>query len=218
MEKFRVITFIILLIYNSFQAQNDKTFIPTKGEIVFKEITKITDKKLFDESIKISKEKYKTSMKNSLLKEEQNKGKEKQVEEMVNTSASMMDLFYIEDSTQIHQYNLEEINSPSFSNNIILKIFEDKKRKEMINGYSCFKVYYEFQENKDNADEDYIEYAGDVVFAREMWVTEEIKLLQHPLIYEKTILEKYYPLKIIETQSNINGFKRTFKLDKISLQ
>lgn len=76
---------------------NAQIYKPVKGEIVFRETSKITDKKLFDESLKTVKEKFKESLKNSLFKEEENKGKEKEIEEMCSMSADALKMIYTED-------------------------------------------------------------------------------------------------------------------------
>lgn len=51
-----------------------------------------------------------------------------------------------------------------------------------------------------------------------MWVTDKIKSLYHPIVFDKAILEKYYPLEILETQNDIRGFERRFRLEKIELK
>lgn len=207
---------LIFFISLGVAAQTSKPFTPTKGEIVFREVSKITDQKLLDESLKTSKEKLKKSLKMSLLKEEGDKEKEKEIEQMAEESANMMKQIFVEDSSQIHEYHFDKM--PGNSENVILKISENRKDKKNINGYECFKVVYQYTENKENADEDYLIYAGDIQYQREMWVTDKIKASYHPVVFEKSILEKYYPLYILETQSDIKGFERKFILEKINLQ
>lgn len=81
---------------------------------------------MFDESLKTVKEKFKESLKNSLFKEEENKGKEKEIEEMCSMSADALKMIYTEDSTEMYEYKFEN-NLQNFSKNTILKISEDKK-------------------------------------------------------------------------------------------
>lgn len=196
---------------------NAQIYKPAKGEIVFRETSIITNKKLFDKSLKTAKENFKESLIKSLLKEEENTGKEKEIEEMCNISADALKMIYTEDSTEIYVYKFED-NLQDFSKNFILKVSEDKKNKKIIKGYDCYKVKYEYKENNEHADEEYKIYSKNTIYQREMWVTEKIKSLYHPIVFDKIILEKYYPLEILETQSDIKGFERRFKLEKIELK
>ena len=93
-----------------------------------------------------------------------------------------------------------------------------KKSKKIINGYECYKVKYEYKENNEDANQDYKAYAVNIIYKREMWVTDKIKSLFHPIILGKSILEKYYPLEILETQNDIKGFERRFILNEITLE
>lgn len=213
MEKHKLII-IMILIGLGINAQIYKS---ARGEIVFRETSIITNKKLFDESLKKVRENFKESLIKSLLKEEENTGKEKEIEEMCNISADALKMIYTEDSTEIYVYKFED-NLQDFSKNIILKVSEDKKNKKIIKGYDCYKVIYEYKENNEHADEEYKIYAKNTIYQREMWVTEKIKSLYHPIVFDKIILEKYYPLEILETQSDIKGFERRFKLEKIELK
>ncbi|WP_294284761.1 hypothetical protein [uncultured Chryseobacterium sp.] len=117
----------------------------------------------------------------------------------------------------MYEYKFEN-NLQNFSKNTILKISEDKKNKKIIKGYDCYKVIYEYKENNENADDDYSKYAENTIYQQEMWVTDKIKSLYHPIVFDKAILEKYYPLEILETQNDIRGFERRFRLEKIELK
>ncbi|MCX8525017.1 hypothetical protein OF897_13945 [Chryseobacterium formosus] len=237
----QIITLIFLLLGLSIHAQSKKSFTPTKGEIIFKEISKITDRKVFDETLKVSKKNFKESLINSLLKEPENKGREKEIEQMAMMSSEMLESTgYKQDSSQIyhHQYTNSKIrnilsrdqnmnfvrrdeiigNQYEYSGNIILNVVVDKKNKKKIHGYDCYKVTYEYKENEKTEDENFMKYAGNMIYKREMWVTDKIKSLYHPIIYEKEILKKFYPLAILETQSDVKGFERKFVLQKITLE
>lgn len=256
--KNKIITTIILLLGLSIYAQSQKSFTPTKGEIVFKEISKITDRKAFDESLEISKQNFKKTLKNSLLKEASNVGKE-EIEQMVSQNAEMLEtLMFPQDSSQVYKYKFDnykiissnladeeflgrynvinlqkdlstthskadsttiygERNYP-YSRNILIKTIVDRKSRKLIGNYDCYKVIYEYKENNKERDEDYLDYLKNTIYKREMWVTDKIKSLYHPVIYEKEILQKYYPLDILETQNDIKGFERRFILEKITLK
>lgn len=257
--KDKVITIVILFLGLSIHAQSYKPLKPLKGEIVFREISQITDSKSFNETLTISKQKFKESLKKSLLKDEEYNGKEKEIEIIASQNAEMMGtMMFGQDSTQTytHQfYDFKIISTNSvneeildrydiinqnknisttfsksdsttayeekpytYSNNTILKIIENKRNQKKINGYDCYQVTYEYKEISQQEDTDYLEYAGDIIMKREMWVTDKIKSLYHPVIYDKEILEKYYPLDILETQSDVKGFKRRYILQKITLE
>ena len=239
--KNNILTTFILFLGLSINAQSKKSFVPTKGDIVFKEISKITDRKAFDETLKISKKSFKESLINSLLKEPENKGREKEIEQLVTLSSEMLETTsFRQDSLQTyhHEYNNSQIrniisrdqnmnfvrrddiidNKYEYSGNIIINVVADKKSKKRINGYDCYKVIYEYKSNDKTGDEDFMKFAGNMIYKREMWVTDKIKSLYHPVIYEKEILEKYYPLDILETQSDVKGFETRFVLQKITLQ
>ncbi|VXC11271.1 conserved hypothetical protein [Flavobacterium sp. 9AF] len=51
-----------------------------------------------------------------------------------------------------------------------------------------------------------------------MWVTTQIKCNYHPVINEKDILIKYYPLEIVESFEGLEGQITTYTLDKISIK
>ncbi len=97
-----------------------------------------------------------------------------------------------------------------YSNNHIIEIKENRNEKKVINGFNCFKVIYSFKETND----DFIGFTN----TREMWVTEKIKTLFHPVIMEKKILEKYYPLEIVEYSDSMKGLITTYKLDKVDIK
>lgn len=231
-------TLILLIISFSIHAQT-KPFTPTKGEIVFRETTKITDRKLFGESLKILKEELIKSLKES-VSEEDNDGREQEIEQMIEQSSDMMEsMLFPEKSSQTYHHKFDKSKIISFvsSNNkvlgdyeiidtnkatssilakkdsvtifgeksypysthVIIKITEDKKDRKTINGYDCYKVTYEYKESNNVEEEDFLNLINDIAHKREMWVTDKIKTLFHPVIFEKSILEKYYPLYILET-------------------
>ncbi len=253
----KIVFLFVLLIGLGSKAQTNKPFALTKGEIAFREVSKITDRMLLEETLKISKEKFKESLTKSLLKDVSNKINDKEIEEIVEQTAGMMDMMmFSEDSIKVFHQNfrgseilffktvkgnayagyeiidiktktiagLSAMNSQtkfnerpfSYSNNSILRISENKKLRKQIKGFDCFRVIYEYKEKSN--DEDYMIFAGNIIYKREMWVTDKIKSLFHPIIFEKSILEKYYPLDILETQSDIKGYEKKYVLEKFDLK
>lgn len=104
-----------------------------------------------------------------------------------------------------------------FSKNVILDFIEDKKSKKVINGYECFKVIYSFKESSTNSQDDYDLLMSLYKTTREMWVTNKIKSEFHPVVNDKMILDKYYPLEIIETTDMFKGMNIKYVLDKFDL-
>lgn len=103
-----------------------------------------------------------------------------------------------------------------------LKIKEFREGKKMLANISCFKIKCTYQiiiNHEEFRSVFETEYPDEVVNVEsEMWVTEKIKPMYHPAFKVKEILEKYYPLDILETQDDIKGFERRFVLQKITLQ
>ncbi|NJM79936.1 MAG: hypothetical protein HC854_10520 [Flavobacterium sp.] len=113
---------------------------------------------------------------------------------------------------------ISENKNYSYNKNEIVEIKEFKKEKRIIKGYTCFKVvvsYKEFQQN----DIDFNNFMHqNYIQKRELWVTTQIKCNYHPVINEKEILLKYYPLEIIESTENIEGFVTKYLIEKIDIK
>lgn len=104
---------------------------------------------------------------------------------------------------------------PFYINKKLKTLKEFKKEKRNIAGYKCFKIIYEYYEVSDEEeDEGYAKFAKDKFYTLEIWVTNEIKSSFHPIIKEKQILDKYYPLEIIETDSTLKGLVKKYSLQK----
>lgn len=100
--------------------------------------------------------------------------------------------------------------------NKIINLFEYKNETKSINGFTCFKVVYSFDEIL-TSDLDYF----DVLFTskkREMWVTDKIKCDYHPILNEKEIIGKYYPLEIIEIPLEIKGTFTLYKIETLNIK
>lgn len=97
--------------------------------------------------------------------------------------------------------------------NEIIKLTEYKNDIREINGFNCFKVIYSY--NEPNVELDFL--ANVTSNSRELWVTQEIKCNYHPVINEIEILEKYYPLEIIEYSDDIKGKRTTYKIESLTI-
>lgn len=96
-------------------------------------------------------------------------------------------------------------------------IKEFRTQQKNINGYNCFKVIYEYKTNFVG-DEELGSLLETNEFAKtELWVTEEIQSMFHPICRIREILTKYYPLEISETSPTLKGFLIVHKLKNITL-
>ena len=94
----------------------------------------------------------------------------------------------------------------------IIKLTEFKNETKTVNGFNCFKVVCSYKTKNKNFD-----FMLDSN-TRELWVTNEIETPYHPVVKKKELLEKYYPLEIIEYSDEIKGMKTIYTLKKITLQ
>lgn len=127
--------------------------------------------------------------------------------------------------TQSKKDSLKPVTSPeefAFSKNKDVTIQEFRNERKLINGYNCFKVIYKFKVDFSDVEEiDGVDILGilgvDQVNTTEFWVTEKIQSLFHPICRDKEILEKYYPLEIIQETSFFKGMTMSYTLKSISL-
>lgn len=115
---------------------------------------------------------------------------------------------FINDYTE-RVYNFSEIK--------ILDFKENKNETKNINGYNCYKVKYSFLETEIN-DEDLNMFMSNFPTKREMWVTDKIISKFHPIINENEILNKYYPLEIIEFSEMMKGVKTFYKIQELNIE
>lgn len=110
----------------------------------------------------------------------------------------------------------------NYSYDEIIKLEEFKNETKEINGFKCFKVLLEYKsgENADEGldDQDYISFVNSKKQTKELWVTENIQSVYHPVLKYKSILEKYYPLEISEFSEAMNGLKTMYVIDEFDLK
>ncbi|MGV3461303.1 MAG: hypothetical protein ACO1N9_12700 [Flavobacterium sp.] len=82
-----------------------------------------------------------------------------------------------------------------------MKIEEYLKDIKKIQGFDCFKISVIVKTHIDEDDLSSLEMTTKY----EMWVTDRIRCLYHPIVWFKEVLEKYYPLEIIETSDMLVG-------------
>lgn len=107
----------------------------------------------------------------------------------------------------------EEFYKYFYSKNKILSIKENRQKTKKIKGYNCFKVVYIFSE--PNTDDFSFMNANQTT--RELWVTEKIKSSFHPIVNEKAIITRYYPLEILEYSNMFKGIFTIHKIEKMDL-
>lgn len=99
-----------------------------------------------------------------------------------------------------------------YSSDVITDIKEFPEEIKIINGYKCFKVIYFLKEDRSAI----IDHSGHIDH-RELWVTDKIKCAYHPVISDKLILEKYYPLEINEYFNVLKGYVKKYELIKLEI-
>ncbi|WP_298116673.1 hypothetical protein [Flavobacterium sp.] len=108
--------------------------------------------------------------------------------------------------------HLKENNVFQFPVLKILEVREFKNETKLIEGYLCYKVDFKYKEIFD--DNDFDSFKNDLNQHKELWVTEKIRVPMHPIIQIPEILDKYYPLEIIEYSEEIKGMKTIYSLKK----
>lgn len=100
-------------------------------------------------------------------------------------------------------------------NDEIISLKEIRNETKLINGFRCFKIIFSYNESSTS---DFDMFSSSLTNTRELWVTDEIKCNYHPIINQSEILEKYYPLEIIEYSEEIKGIITNYKLVEFSLK
>lgn len=104
-----------------------------------------------------------------------------------------------------------------YSNNKIIEIKENKKETKKINGFDCFKVIYTFNEDGLDETDEFANFMKKYPQTREIWVTNKIKSPFHPIVREKEIIEKYYPLEIKQYSKEFKGIEEHYTITTFSL-
>ena len=238
MKKIFIITFLII---SKFIFSQNKAIVPTTGAIVFVKEENIFDKDLHLKSFKQMMPKMKAKMKEEIYFERLIDGKKtdtlvlnSEVEKVAQNFEMMLPYIIEEPSQKIkihHEFNRDtikmyysindKINNRIFINCISHEVKDenneyvefDKNEIKTINGFKCFKVIYSF-----NTQEKSFDFNNFSINNRELWVTEEIKCNYHPVINDIEILEKYYPLEIIEYSNDIKGVLTSYKIETLELK
>lgn len=104
-------------------------------------------------------------------------------------------------------------NSPyNYKTEENIKVQEFRDIVKNISGFECFKIIITVPENTDDSDEEFKNLFKDAETIYELYVTGKIKCKYHPYFQYKSILEKYYPLEIIERPNFIEGSEIRYNL------
>ncbi|WP_296151647.1 hypothetical protein [uncultured Flavobacterium sp.] len=238
------IKFAILLPITVFSQKN--TIVPKSGTIVFVSKNIVTDEKLYEESFNNFKAYIISAYAEGIIKVNSLTGSRYPYDS--GTLEIDFNVFYpLNDKTRTYKYFQEfngssiyhyktlnddmlnkiqiDINTGStddvfrdfeyYSHDLITDIKEFPKEIKTINGYKCFKVIYVLKKGVSPAFDDFT--TGHVDY-RELWVTDKIKCAYHPVISDKLILEKYYPLEINEYFNVLKGYVKKYELIKLEIE
>ena len=112
--------------------------------------------------------------------------------------------------------------------NIILEEYRDTTK--IIEGIECYKVslnytyltkeMYKAQLPQEDDDEFFFQLFGSMMQNKEinmeMWVTDKIKSIYHPILKVKEINEKYYPLEIEMKSSDSEGVLYLYTISELN--
>lgn len=234
---------IVILLPIAVFSQN-RTIVPKSGTIVFESKNIVTDEKIYDDSFKDFKVYITTALKEEMIKTDAIIGVT-YPSDMETLEITFNTFFPLNDKTRTYKYFQEYDNAivhhiktlnddivdelsinietgltddfledyDYYSRDTITEIKEFPQEIKIINGYKCFKVIYFLKEDRSSIFDrsGYIDY-------RELWVTDKIKCAYHPVISDKLILEKYYPLEINEYFNVLKGYVKKYELIKLEIQ
>ncbi|WP_296151641.1 hypothetical protein [uncultured Flavobacterium sp.] len=222
----------------------NRTIVPLLGTIVFNSKEIITNEKLYAISLKEFKKGMMEGIEEEVILERLTSGIKtdsvqlKEAMEMAEENLSI--LFEIKNNMQYrHELkdniinSIQSFNGEVLENNIIdtktgmkdnieyyslnkvVDLREFKNERKKINGYDCFKITYSYREESISGLNDFL---SGYINHRELWVTEKIKCAFHPVINDRLILEKYYPLEITEHSDAIKGCETKYSLVNINIK
>lgn len=234
----------ILLLISFITSAQTKAFTPTKGKIVFSEQTIMEDASTYSKSVKAlvsdagktaeregttvdtvqlsqiaaviekdhlsPKNKRHFDFKEGIIVSYQTFNGEKRGDyKLIDVKNATTSMLAKKDSTTIYLKD----RPYQYSENEVVSLKEFKNETRTIQGYKCYKVVATIKEKGSSS-----ELVNNSLTYKELWVADNIKCLYHPVIYEKTILKKYYPLEIKEYSDLLKGVVTLYVLDTITLR
>ena len=240
-KKMKLVHGILTLVFPVLLFSQNKIIIPKGGMIVFQSKEIITDKGLYVNSMKEFKKEMLSGIEEEVVLERLTSGIKTdsvQLKEIVGLMEENLSSFFeIKNNVQyrhefkgniinnshsfegeVYEENTIDIragmNMEYYSYNEIFDLREFKNETKKINGYDCFKVTYSY---KEESGLDFNDFLSGYINHRELWVTEKIKCVYHPVINDRQILEKYYPLDISERSDAIKGCEIKYSLVSIEI-
>jgi len=239
----RIIYSMILFLFSCALFSQNKTIVPQSGTIVFSSKEIITDQALYTASLKAFKKKMLAGLEEEIILERLTFGMKTdaiQLKEAVNmVEENISSVLEIKNNFDYrHEFNgsiiksyqtfggevLEENvintktgmknNTEYYSYNEIFDLHEFRNEIKKVNGFDCYKVTYSYKEESSSGFNDF--FNGYINF-REMWVTEKIKCAFHPVVNDRLILEKYYPLEISNRSDAVKGCETKYSLVSIEI-
>lgn len=128
---------------------------------------------------------------------------------VIDRKKEIYDLISLQDSLLIKQnlkYRFEKYSEEP-------KVFKDSIKK--IYGYDCFKVLIREKENRTFNGINFQYLFPDSYLYTEMYVTDKIKSIYNPIVSDKRILRKYYPLQVIRYSDLFKGYRQVLRVVEI---
>lgn len=97
-----------------------------------------------------------------------------------------------------------------------LTINEFTNEKKIIHGIECFKIVVIAQDDLD--DDEMPDFLRNLTTEYTMYVTDRIKYSFHPVVWYKMVLDKYYPLELIEYNEFLKGSVTKYEIEKLFLK
>ncbi len=116
------------------------------------------------------------------------------------------------DSTTTYNNNIPY----KYRNEKGLTINEFKNEKKIIHGIECFKIVIVAKDDLD--EEEKPDFLRNLTTEYTMFVTDKIKCSYHPVVWYKVVLDRYYPLELIESSEFSKGTTTKYELEKIVLK
>lgn len=187
---------VMMFFFNSLVAQSAE-FVPKTGQIAFvrtenmdyiNNFNKILQDSIFNQSL-IYHHIFKSDV---IVSYKTFENKVYGNYNFIDTKTGLMKMVSKKDSSTVFLKNQPFYDK--YSKGIIIDISEDHNDTKNIKGYNCFKVnvtitikIYENDSSSPTISKKY-----------QLYVTDKIKCIYHPVPLPKEILMKYYPLEIIE--------------------
>ncbi|GAB1858738.1 hypothetical protein MHTCC0001_35780 [Flavobacteriaceae bacterium MHTCC 0001] len=153
--------------------------------------------------------------------------KDKNEVTVIDRKTGDISFFVIKDSILEPDLVRLGIRTKESNKNIIIK--EYKHIRKTIGGYDCFKIVVTKTENLLKAYnfynikvpeefKDKYQKLLESIVEKTFYVTRQIECKYHPATSLSEVLDKYYPLEVIEKDSFLDGVEKRYTLEKITVK